>query len=144
MQGLGTRDQGSEMTLFDYMDLLGKHFEYGGRGPDAYDCYGLCIELYRRMGIELPHYQSVSDPAEIHCRMADGRLRHITQIDRPEPGCFVMFSIRPPFVSHIGIVLEDCNRFIHIMQKSSVTVERLDSVLWEKKIAGFYNLKNHG
>lgn len=33
--------------------LLGAKFVWGGRGPNEFDCWGLVIEIYRRMGIEL-------------------------------------------------------------------------------------------
>jgi len=34
-------------------DLIGLPFQYGGRGPAAYDCFGLTQEVLRRYGIEL-------------------------------------------------------------------------------------------
>lgn len=122
----------------EYLDLLGKGFRYGGRGPDQYDCYGLCMELYRRRGVELPSYISHADPLCIDISLADGRRNYLHNIPAAEPFCLVLFCIAPPFVSHIGIVMEDCQRFIHIMHKSSVSIERLDSDLWENKVAGFY------
>ncbi len=126
-----------------YFDLLGKTFRYGGRGPDHYDCYGLVMELYRRQGIDLPEYESFADPRLIDAGLSDGRERWVTGIDQPEPGCMVMFRIHPPYVSHIGVML-DSLRFIHIMHKTSVVVERIDSLLWRDKLAGYYRYNAHG
>ena len=35
----------------DITDLVGKPFLHCGRGPDAYDCFGLVLEVLRRVGI---------------------------------------------------------------------------------------------
>lgn len=40
----------------EYKDLVGKAYRNGGRGNDAYDCWGLVIEIYRRQGITLNDY----------------------------------------------------------------------------------------
>ena len=124
-----------------YLDLLGKSFEYGGVGPSHYDCKGLVFELYRRERIAFPHYESTDSIEEQHKLFTEGLAKHAIEIDKPESYCLVMFKIRPPYVSHIGVVMKDCQKFIHIMPKSSVSVERLDSPLWINKIAGFYRLQ---
>ena len=43
-----------ELLNVDYTDLLGKPFRLGARGPEYYDCWGLCLELGKRAGIEYP------------------------------------------------------------------------------------------
>jgi cell wall-associated NlpC family hydrolase len=35
-------------------ELIGLPFERGGRGPDAYDCWGLVLALRRRLGLREP------------------------------------------------------------------------------------------
>lgn len=126
----------------EYIDLLGKRFEYGGTGPDTFDCKGLVFELYKRLNIKFPDYNSPSCVLDQHTLFKYGLEHNTIQIEKPEPYCMVMFRIKPPYVTHMGLVLEDCFRFIHIMPKSSVTVERLDNVLWVNKIAGLYRLKH--
>ena len=37
--------------IIDVTDLVGKPFLHCGRGPDAYDCFGLVLEVLRRVGI---------------------------------------------------------------------------------------------
>jgi len=63
------------------------------------------------------------------------------RLNEPKPGCIVAFIMRAPFVTHMGIVL-DSMRFIHIMHKRSVAIERLDNPVWKKRIAGFYEYKH--
>ena len=38
--------------IIDVTDLVGKPFLHCGRGPDAYDCFGLVLEVLRRVGID--------------------------------------------------------------------------------------------
>jgi cell wall-associated NlpC family hydrolase len=124
-----------------YADLLGKRFAYGGRGPFEYDCYGLCMELYRRLGRELPDFGSAVQMHVIN-GMVDEHRQFFAESSKPEPWCLVLFRIHPRYVTHIGVVLEDCNRFIHILKNTSVCIERLDSPIWNKKIAGFLKLND--
>lgn len=127
-----------------YTDLLGKPFQYGGRGPIAYDCYGLAIELQRRRGVALPDFGSAVQRHVIHRMIMDGRSS-FRQIPLPEPWCLVTFSLGRDLTSHIGVVLDDGKRFIHIMQDVHVCVERLASDTWKNKVTGYYHLiEPHG
>jgi murein DD-endopeptidase len=127
----------------DYLDLLGKEFKYGGRGPDAYDCYGLMIETRKRAGLFMPnHYLSFEDLPARHEAIMEGAGSYFKELPAPQPFCLVTFRIHPRFTTHIGMVLEDCVRFIHISRKMGVGVERLDLPIWAKRITGFWEVKN--
>ncbi len=118
-----------------YSDLLGKEYRHNGRGPDHYDCWGLCMEVYKRLGLVLPEYlPQTQDPACIH-GVVNGARGEFVEIVKPVPYCLATFMVRPPYVTHVGVVLDE-NKFIHLMRKSRVTIERLD--LWAKRIKGFY------
>lgn len=41
-------------TPADFNDLIGRPFARGGRGPDAFDCWGVVLEVRRRLGLALP------------------------------------------------------------------------------------------
>lgn len=126
----------------DYIDLLGKKFQYNTQGPEHFDCKGLAFELYRRAGLFFPMYESSSVIEVQNELFIDGFAKYFKEIANPEPYSLVAFRIKPPYVTHIGVVMQDSQRFIHIMPRSSVTVERLDSLLWANKIAGFYRSIN--
>lgn len=127
-----------ERGLLNYTDLLGVQFRYNGRSKEeGFDCYGLTQEIYRRIGIILPEYTSTDDKSLIHQMIIQG-IEVFKKIEKPEPYCIVLFMIKPPYVSHVGVVLEDCYRFIHVNEKVSVVVERLDNILWERKVRGYY------
>jgi cell wall-associated NlpC family hydrolase len=126
---------GEVSALFD--DLIGTPFAYGGRGPDAYDCYGLALEIKRRLGQLPPDFDHPQTPEEIHRVILSARDRFVS-LPHPSPFCFVTFTLRFPFTSHVGIVMEDKYRFIHVMEKANVCIERLDSLTWKRRITGYY------
>lgn len=123
-----------------YDDLLGKPFAYGGRGPESYDCYGLAREVCNRAGVLLPEWHSVCDAASIQEEFDAGR-QLLVEIPVPQPLCLVLLMVHPPYVSHCGIML-DRIRMIHIMQSTSVAVERIDSLAWQRRVRGFYILRS--
>ena len=129
------------MEPVSYNDLIGKPFEYDGRGPGTFDCYGLCVEMYKRLGKELVEYQASGDFKENSNSFNFGK-KDFVQLEKPEPFCLVLLMICKPFVSHIGVVLEDCKRFIHICQKRFVCIEPLNDGRWKDRIDGFWKYKN--
>jgi cell wall-associated NlpC family hydrolase len=124
-------------VLSDLTKLLGKKYARGGRGPDTFDCYGLALEVARRIGFDLPELLTPEGLAE-----TDGEFwkqaQKSEQLETARPWCVVAFRLRPPWVTHVGIVLEDCRRFVHIDRKKGVCIERLDNIAWKPKIAGYY------
>lgn len=123
-----------------YEDLVGIPFKCGGRDTIALDCYGLAMLLYERLGIKLPEFGASEDFSIISQLIKEGEV-YFEKLEKPEPFCLVAFVIRNPYVSHIGIVLEDCNYFIHTMAKRSTAIERLDDLSWSHRIKGFYKWK---
>jgi cell wall-associated NlpC family hydrolase len=117
-------------------DLIGIPYEKHGRTIKGLDCYGLVHLIYERLGKELPNFpEDYTELLTIHNAVEKNKDKFI-KLDKPEPFCIVTFSIYPPYVTHIGVVLEDCIRFIHIMEKRNVTIDKLDK--WQKRIRGFY------
>lgn len=125
--------------MITYVDLLGKEFTWGGRGPESYDCYGLCIELAKRNGQEIPNSAWSEKPEEIDALLEVGYKKGFVKVDVPEVGDFVTFKLRPPFVSHVGVIINTTPvEFLHITKGTKVSRERIDSLIWIKKLAGFY------
>jgi cell wall-associated NlpC family hydrolase len=124
-------------AIVEYEDLLGAPFKYGGTSyTDGFDCWTLTKELYRRTGIELPHYSSNKSMEVNDANIKDAK-QYYKEIQVPDPICIVTFMLRYPYVSHMGVML-DRLRFIHILKRSSVSVERIDSILWHNRIKGFF------
>jgi hypothetical protein len=123
-----------------YDDLLGIPFKLGARGFDFYDCWGLCLEIGKRVGISYPPYFTPVELEEQDLFIRNGLDKDFEKINKPEPFCIVTFKIKPPFVDHCGIVMEDCKHFLHIMKCHSVAIQRLDHKILSKRIDGFYKL----
>lgn len=117
-------------------DLIGKPYAVHGRGPDAYDCYGLAIEACRRFGKKLDDsfYDELS--GETERRLIDDTKASLnaSRLSGPEIGAVVEFIIagKP---RHIGVCLGD-GMFIHATEKLGVRIAELSS--WSKRIEGFY------
>lgn len=123
----------------DYSDLLEKPFELGARGPDKFDCYGICLEAGMRVEICFPFSLTPADLQSQKDVSKDILKNVFEEIEKPESYCIVTFKINPPFVDHCGFVLEDSVHFLHIMRNHSVVRQRLD--LYKKRIYKFYRLK---
>ncbi len=116
-------------------DLIGVPFEYGGRGPETYDCYGLLIEMFKRCGQDIPDYGSSSHGTEIIAMML-GRLQEWREVGC-EPGVAIL--IKMPQSMHVGFMLP-YKKFIHTsVITGGVTVENIR--IWKHRIRGYYELR---
>ena len=118
-------------------DLLYCHYEKGGCGPHGYDCWGLCREVYRRAGRNLPVYSDYLtrlDVASVICKVRDESGDFI-EIPKPEYLAIILLMLGRNL--HTGIVLED-GKFIHVMKNLNVSIERLDSLRFRQRIRGYY------
>lgn len=122
---------------------MGKPFRLGGRGPEHWDCWGLCLEIGRRAGIDFPTDFTPEDTSQQDKTICKIRDDNFESLEEPEPFAIVTFKITPPFVDHCGIVLPGNKHFLHIMRGHSVVVNRLDHRILSKRIDGFYKLRNH-
>ena len=122
-----------------YEDLIGKPFADLGRGPDAYDCWGLVIEVGQRMGIEVPDY-GVSHQNEAR---VNGTFRaHATDYERvnqPKVGDIAVWKSMAGEL-HFGIVI-DGNHVLHAGPEVGVRKNRLDHPIVSQLIEGFYRCK---
>ena len=116
----------------EFCDLIGVPFEYGGRGPEEYDCYGLLMEMHKRIGIDITDYGSSSQGAEIVAMMM-GKVHEWREIE-PKPGCTILIKL--PMSMHVGFMLP-YKKFIHTSRSTGgVTIEYLRN--WERRVLGYY------
>jgi cell wall-associated NlpC family hydrolase len=105
------------------LDLLGKPYKNGGRGPDAFDCSGLVYYAFKKSGLALPV------TAE-----EQGRTGVEVQREATLPGDLVIFKIKRGF--HVGILLND-REFVHASKSRGVAIDDLALPYWVKTLYGF-------
>lgn len=145
--------------MVTYSDLLGSQFAYNARGEDgAYDCYGLCMEISRRLGKELPDVTTPEGFINMEALLAHeaesgkswlpvppedamwgtmegvGRDGTVTTYGIKE-GAIAYFRVKG-YMAHVGIIIGP-DRFIHAWELAGgVAVERLS--LWRTRLVGIY------
>lgn len=124
----------------EYTDLLGIQYKKNGRDKEGLDCYGLVKILHNRIGKNLPDYATPDDGGSIISLINQGKLS-CEELQAPEEGCIVLFQLGH-FRLHMGVVLQDKQRFVHILENRNVAVERLDNRIWEKLRLGYYRWNN--
>ena len=115
--------------LLDLSDLIGKPYKSHGRGPDAYDCYGLDMEVAKRLGHKVPDLfkeLKKGDPRDSEYVAASEGL---IKTDTPKFGDIVVFLNRRGRIYHCGIVLNQGD-FIHC-DEDGVNIKKL--YLYPKK-----------
>jgi cell wall-associated NlpC family hydrolase len=128
-----------------YADLIGVPFLARARGPAAFDCFGLVLELQRRLGVDIPNNESPEQSAA-HAVFSALELHRWERIGQ-QPGAVVLFDM--PFrdadgrrrlaKTHCGVVINPLD-FIHSWEQTGgCTTERLSE--WNHRIAGFYRFK---
>ena len=75
------------------LSQVGKPYQWGGAGPDSYDCSGLVMVSWERSGVSFPH--SAQDQYNLTQRVSIAAL---------VPGDLVFFGT-PTDVYHVGMYL---------------------------------------
>ncbi|MDH4029146.1 MAG: C40 family peptidase [Nitrospirota bacterium] len=127
-----------------FNDLVGKPFKKNGGDEAGFDCQGLVVYALRRAGWAIPVYpSSFGDEALMHELMRQALERHCVAVAAAEAFCVVTFwKEDPQYTTHMGIVLPNGFEFLHVMERTGVVINRLDSLLWKNKITGYYRVIN--
>lgn len=92
-----------QRVVEEAMRYLGTPYVYGGGGPGGFDCSGLVQYVFRKFGVELPHYTVTQAQRGTPVSRSDLR-----------PGDVIFFGENGGrgFLYHVGIYVGN-NRFIH-------------------------------
>ncbi len=71
---------------------LGKPYQWGGSGPDSFDCSGLTMRAWQRAGVNLSHYTGAQWGETSRVAISDLR-----------PGDLVFFGSSGPNSHHVGL-----------------------------------------
>lgn len=92
--------------------MLGKPYKVHGRGPDSFDCYGLVIEVEKRLGRELPDlYKIFEKKSEVRDVTLATQSVGLVKTDTPSFGDIIVFK-KKGRVDHIAVYLKGGD-FIH-------------------------------
>ena len=121
-----------------YADLIGKPFREYGRGPEGYDCYGVYLEVNRRLGREVPDLESVAiGQTEVILAKVEESRKLFERVSDPQPGDLVLIENEPGQCRHIGVVVGR-GFFLQACDRIGIHRSRLDHRLWRQRIEGVY------
>jgi len=110
------------LRITQLQDLIGKPYKLGARGPEEYDCWGLCMEVYARAGVRLPDWNSDRLQRREIKQLIDNEAEDkVEWITSPESWCFVYARTH----GHIGLYLH--HSVLHCALKLGVILQHLDS-----------------
>ena len=126
--------------LLDISDLLGKPYKAHARGPEAYDCYGLVIEVEKRLGHTMPDLYtklSNSDQWEFDPHNVDfaSEMTGMVKTDKPSFGDVIVF-FKKGRIYHTAVYLKNddfiqCNReSVHISNLKYIN-ETIEVYTWK-------------
>lgn len=113
-------------AALDVNGLIGLPWQRGARGPDAYDCWGLVIELARRSGRTVPADWASADMtrAEQRALMQAQAPRRTLQLPGPAEGAIAYSRC----LSHCGLVLH--GRVLHAARGAGVVAWSIS--MWQR------------
>lgn len=125
---------------------IGKPYADKGRGPDAFDCWGLARAVLQERGLVLPDYAdayaTADDPDEAAAAVRAGLADGWRAVSRPQPFDLIVLNVaKRPW--HCGVMVA-ADRFLHVMppaptgRQAFSCIERIDSPRWVGRIEGWY------
>ncbi|KFF50451.1 hypothetical protein GY26_01815 [Gammaproteobacteria bacterium MFB021] len=124
--------------MIDVSEYIGLPYRVEGRGPDAYDCWGLVRLVYaERLGIALPSHVGYDATLSAHTAslIEQGRPGWRAVAD-PEPYDVVLLNVAG-VPNHIGLVVAP-GWMLHTTQQKSACIENYQRVTWRNRVEGFY------
>jgi cell wall-associated NlpC family hydrolase len=105
------------------LELSGRPYKNGGRGPYSFDCSGLVYYAYKKSGVLLP-------------ATADRLAKAGAEIPEASvlPGDLVLFKIKGEF--HVGIMINR-SEFVHSSKSKGVGIDVLNERYWKKSFLNF-------
>lgn len=119
----GGSERGSSVVAYA-RNFIGSPYVWGGSGPRVFDCSGFTAYVYRKFGIELPHY--TGSQYSMGTKVSKGDLR---------AGDLIFFNTDGP-ISHVGMYIGG-GEFIHASSGGGrVTISDLGQSYYSSRYAG--------
>ena len=126
--------------MINVNDLIGSEYKLHGRTKaDGFDCYGLVMEVQKRIGVNLPDLDYQSDSPELFISFLNKfkTERKIKKIGNYIEGAILLFENGKGLRNHIGVYVGDgcfvhCNKAgVHIDRVTSVSKKSAEIYLWQ-------------
>lgn len=118
---IGVPGRGEEVAL-RALAMIGTPYQYGGNGPQNFDCSGLVQYIFRGVGIEVPRTAAEQYEATQSIDLSDLR-----------PGDLLFFRIHGR-ISHVAIYAGE-RRFVHAPQTGrTVELRPLDDPFYAPRL----------
>lgn len=127
----------------DYYKYLGVNFKFNGNSiEEGYDCINLCCAIAKDRGVPMMNINHEFTNINTYHYLFNIRETSVWEkLNKPMADTLVVFKINGK-ISHVGYMLDEL-QFVHIMEHSKVTVEKITSLQWERRIVGFYRYVGH-
>ena len=124
--------------MIDLNEFIGKPFKADGRGPDAFDCYGLAQAIAAARGFRLPD-QKTPEAVAFRIALFERVVTPFTvRINVPEPWALVTFDLGRHGL-HIGTLTDEPGRMIHTSQTTgAVVIQRMNRTFYDRTLLGIY------
>lgn len=123
--------------MVDVSDLIGvKYTEHGRSAETGFDCWGLLLEVERRMGKDIPDFDYIMHDD----KFVDDNARrqivegHAKKVSGLSEGVIILFENAAGLKNHVGVYLED-GYFVHC-NGNGVHLDKIDTYNHLKK--GYY------
>ena len=118
---------------------VGKPHILGARGPDAFDCWGLLVEIYHtHFQIDLPALPGISAQSAltIHQEIVAFAKSDWIEVKIPFDGCVVAMSQKKAY-HHVGIcIFANGKKILHCWEGQNVIVDTFHRL----RLKGFKNI----
>lgn len=127
--------------MVDVKDLIGiKYKEHGRSREYGFDCYGLAIEVEKRIGIKLPDFDYLSHTDVLFNDnfkkvLQSGKVKKINTLVE---GALILFENSSGMKNHIAVYLGDgyavhCNiNGVHLDKVKTIAKGKKDVYIWQK------------
>lgn len=126
------------------IEYLGKPWIAGAIGPDAFDCWGLLVHIYKnKLGIELVTNSDIDRNsylaiASVTKEEFDNKWHFL---EKPKHFCAVGLSYIPKKIFHVGCYLDIDNGYIiHSQRKTGCIIEPVSKIISNWKYISYYGL----
>lgn len=137
------------MLLMIWTDkYIGLPFSLDGRSREGLDCWGLVRLVYQEeLGIKLPTFSGIyiDKTPEVMRQVADAmdvERNNWNPVTKPRNFDVVLMRVAGRLPTHVGVVCGH-NNMLHIMASIHSSVEPLASIIWQKRIVGYYRHANN-